>query len=304
MRDFPAIPSAVVDSVPLRRMFASLARRILGRSKRRHRHGSRFEIERDSRAGRVSVRDRATGRLVSIESPLHKDAFTALDVFTNQAYTLAQTAYAPVLEQITRDGRPEAPRPLVIDAGANIGASSLLFSMLFPRGTVIAIEPDPRNVELLTRNCSAAAGVRIVTAAIGATDGSAMLDSASNPRSSRVCAEGTIRVDVVSINALLARAPEYLPLMLKIDIEGAEQELFSGDCGWIDRFPIISMEPHDWKWPGCGITKPFLAQIASRQRDLLVLGPNLVSVDGVLLRRNFGLDVESTNLRVERDEDA
>lgn len=288
MTSFPTIPDATVDSVPLRRLFASLTRRVLGRSKRRHRHGPRFEIEHDSHAARVHVRDLVTRQSYMIESPLQKDAFTALDVFTNRAYTLAETAYGVALEAISRDGRPQAPRPLIIDAGANIGASSLLFSTLFPRGTVVALEPDPRNVELLKRNCHGATGVRIVAAAISGTDGSAMFESASNPRSSRVCAEGTIRVDVVSINTLLAQASECVPLMLKIDIEGAEQQLFSGDCGWIDRFPIIAMEPHDWKWPGCGITQPFLAEIAARRRDLLVLGQNLVSVDGDLLRRGFG----------------
>jgi FkbM family methyltransferase len=43
--------------------------------------------------------------------------------------------------------------PLIIDPGANIGASTLWFASNFPGSHVVAIEPEKNNCELLRRNC-------------------------------------------------------------------------------------------------------------------------------------------------------
>ena len=44
--------------------------------------------------------------------------------------------------------------PLIIDCGANIGASTLWFSNLFPEAKVFAVEPEINNYEILCTNCS------------------------------------------------------------------------------------------------------------------------------------------------------
>ena len=46
--------------------------------------------------------------------------------------------------------------------------------------------------------------------------------------------------------------PRYLNAdrkIIKIDIEGSEQELFSQNIEWLDKFKIILIEPHDWMYP-------------------------------------------------------
>jgi FkbM family methyltransferase len=44
---------------------------------------------------------------------------------------------------------------LVIDCGANIGLSTLYFLTRFPNAHLIALEPDPQNFKMLTRNTAA-----------------------------------------------------------------------------------------------------------------------------------------------------
>jgi Methyltransferase FkbM domain len=40
--------------------------------------------------------------------------------------------------------------------------------------------------------------------------------------------------------------------ILKMDIEGAERQVFSGECGsWIARTRVMIVELHDRTWPGC-----------------------------------------------------
>ncbi|PWU22452.1 hypothetical protein C5B42_05960 [Candidatus Cerribacteria bacterium 'Amazon FNV 2010 28 9'] len=42
--------------------------------------------------------------------------------------------------------------PLIVDAGAHIGLSTLYFHSLYPQAKIIAIEPNPQNLALLRKN--------------------------------------------------------------------------------------------------------------------------------------------------------
>lgn len=48
-------------------------------------------------------------------------------------------------------GHPLPPHPAT-RAGGNAGFSSLLFKLLWPGATVVALEPDPSNYAVLQRN--------------------------------------------------------------------------------------------------------------------------------------------------------
>ena len=45
--------------------------------------------------------------------------------------------------------------PLIVDCGANIGASVAWFAARYPRAHIVAVEPAADNIELLRRNCRA-----------------------------------------------------------------------------------------------------------------------------------------------------
>jgi hypothetical protein len=42
--------------------------------------------------------------------------------------------------------------------------------------------------------------------------------------------------------------------ILKLDIEGAELEIFSGPCEWLSKVAILLIELHDRVAPGCSLT--------------------------------------------------
>jgi len=62
--------------------------------------------------------------------------------------------------------RDSGLRPLIIDAGANIGASPIYFLSRYPDALVVAIEPERNNCALLRSNCEGL-DVRVIEAAIG-----------------------------------------------------------------------------------------------------------------------------------------
>ena len=66
--------------------------------------------------------------------------------------------------------------------------------------------------------------------------------------------------------------------MVKIDIEGIEQDLFMANTEWIDRFPVIIIELHDWLFPGQRTSSTFLKSIGIRDRDFVYVHENIFSI--------------------------
>ncbi len=136
---------------------------------------------------------------------------------------------------------------VVLDLGANIGLSAACFLNYFPGSRVIAVEPDERNVEMCRLNLSRY-GERVM-----------LLHGAAWSECGRMSlSRGTFRdglewstqvtsdageVEAWDMSALIAIAGAPIDL-LKVDIERAELEVFSGDVGWLDSVKNICIELH------------------------------------------------------------
>ena len=85
---------------------------------------------------------------------------------------------------------------------------------------------------------------------------------------------------LITIDDLLAAKPDsqYAPFLLKIDIEGAERDLFSGNEIAFNRFPLIVFEPHDWMFPGQLSSLDFFRFHASAGREFAMNNENIASI--------------------------
>lgn len=70
-----------------------------------------------------------------------------------------------------------------------------------------------------------------------------------------------------------------------MDIEGGESGLFADACEWMDAFPCIIVELHDWMLPGMGTSRNFLKQVAARQLDFVHRGENIFLFNTELTKR-------------------
>ncbi|HUF09420.1 MAG TPA: hypothetical protein VMO47_08880, partial [Rhodothermales bacterium] len=68
---------------------------------------------------------------------------------------------------------------------------------------------------------------------------------------------------------ILASAPDSVPFLIKIDIEGFEDDLFSNNTDWVDQFPLMIVELHDWMLPGARVSRHFLREVAKRDREFM-----------------------------------
>ena len=85
-------------------------------------------------------------------------------------------------------------------------------------------------------------------------------------------------VAAITIDEVLAVAPEAAPFILKVDIEGAEGGLFDDPAHALNDFPLVIIELHDWMMPAKETSRSFLRWHLAHDRDLFSLGENLFSI--------------------------
>ena len=142
---------------------------------------------------------------------------------------------------------------LIVDCGANVGMSTAYFLARFPNAKVIAVEPDPGNYQQLLHNTRPyghrlhavqagvwpkSVGLKFVEDAFG--DGRAWAVSVAEAGPGEQA-----DIQAVSLGALLDGSGYERVSLLKIDIEGSEQALFSeGVEPWLGRVDNLVIELH------------------------------------------------------------
>ena len=144
---------------------------------------------------------------------------------------------------------PWEPR-VIFDLGANVGYASVLLAHRHPEARIVAVEPEPSNVALLRRNVDGLP-VDVVAGAVWPQSGALGLDDPGKGQWGFRVREGGADVVAVTVPELMARATTDFVDLVKLDVEGAELELFSGDTAWLDHVGALDMELHDRYAPGC-----------------------------------------------------
>jgi len=148
----------------------------------------------------------------------------------------------------------------IIDAGANIGLASIYFAHKFPRAKIIAIEPEMNNFEILKMNCNAYENISIIQGALWSSDEKVdLIDpglgywgyrtetrNGNHPRANQKILE----VQGYSIPDIMNRYNFDSIDILKVDIEGAETEVFRDTSAWIDKIDSLVVELHESLIPG------------------------------------------------------
>jgi FkbM family methyltransferase len=171
----------------------------------------------------------------------------------------------------------------IIDAGGFIGLASILFARKYPEARVYCLEPSIENFPLAQSNCAALSNVEVLNIALGAESGERVLqDRGTGQWGYSISAadsgnHGDLEiVQVMSLCDLLEEKGEKSIDILKLDIEGAEAELFECADAWIDRCQVIAVELHERIVPG--VTALYEKVTANRQELMLETAEKRVSV--------------------------
>src|SRR5262245_9647024 len=142
----------------------------------------------------------------------------------------------------------------IIDCGANIGCTSIYLLSRFPSARLIAVEPDPGNASICARNLRPfGPRTEVLQAAVWDRETSLRVER-GNFRDGREwsfqvreCQTGELAdAHAVTIPWLMEHMATEQIDILKIDIEGAEQQLFSDESDrWLTRVACLAVETHD-----------------------------------------------------------
>ena len=118
---------------------------------------------------------------------------------------------------------------LIIDAGANVGLSAVFFANKYPAAKIIALEPEVSNFAVLKRNAAPYPQIDCRQVALWKEETTLQLNDPGDGNHAFQTAEqknGAPGVRAVTVATLLREAKAAGPVILKIDIEGAEREVF------------------------------------------------------------------------------
>ena len=134
---------------------------------------------------------------------------------------------------------------------------------------------------MMEQNCERLTQVSMFKKAIGSCDGFVRIqDNNSDNNAFRTSrnSNGAGDIEVISINSILSKNKDLIPFIIKIDIEGFEDDLFSANTEWVERFPLLIIETHDWMLPKQRNSGQFLKVISSQNRDFIHKGENIYSI--------------------------
>jgi len=143
------------------------------------------------------------------------------------------------------------PGGVFFDIGANVGYYTILASRsVGSNGKVIAFEPVPRNIELLRQHIdlNTAANVILRPQAVSGTKGTVRFslgpDSAMGHIAVANKGDGELEVETTTLDDIVSELG-ILPDVMKIDVEGAEREVFLGAAKMFETAkPVIFLSTH------------------------------------------------------------
>lgn len=167
---------------------------------------------------------------------------------------ILQKEYQPVVDLLKQNNLSGNK---IIDAGANIGLTSLYFKSVFPESEIYAIEPNKDNFKILAKNIkdNHLKKIRLTDKAIwdketklipvtfrDGLDWSFSLEEYEKGHEKETCFETT------TIPKILQETGWQTIDLLKIDIEGGEAKLFENPemvKPWLSKVNAIVIEIHD-----------------------------------------------------------
>lgn len=167
---------------------------------------------------------------------------------------------------------PFSPK-VIVDAGANIGTTSIYFAHKYPGAKIVAVEAETSNFEMLIKNVRSYPQITALKAALWNHDGEI---SVSEPDSASGAGgkwgfvthegKGSDKVRAITMRTLMREMCIPVIDLAKIDIEGAEQEVFE-DPHWLAGLGCLMIELHDRFRPGCTeAVEPALKSFLRTQR--------------------------------------
>jgi FkbM family methyltransferase len=214
--------------------------------------------------------------------PKSSDLATYREVFVNGEYDLRKFDIFKVIEERYESLLANGSRPLIVDAGANIGLASVFLARLFPKAEFILVEASPENIEVARLNVSRILETRLLNKALWHQRGILHLVTSPNYSTYSVTDRndpelGLSEIESISMNEIVESRRGDL-FIVKMDIEGSEASVFRLHNEWLDAGPIVLVEPHDQEIPGNNSLRGLFELKKYQAADVIMNGATMILV--------------------------
>ena len=179
-----------------------------------------------------------------------------IDIFGLPFSYRGETSDEVVGHEILEEGKYVLPMEdfqpkVIIDCGSNIGYSTLYFANTYPDAQIYAIEPEKINFKFLRYNTIFYDNIHLINSAVWGKESFVRLENSDlgeigymtvetgedDPKAFKATTIGKLIYDN-GINEID---------LLKIDVEGAEKEIFGaeGVDDWLSKVKVLSIVLHD-----------------------------------------------------------
>lgn len=172
----------------------------------------------------------------------------------------------------------------IIDLGANVGYASVYFANKFKNATIFALEPEQNNYTIAQQNTNLYQNILLYKGAIWNTQ------ETINVKDNGLGEAGFMVESGEGVNTIKAyTVAEIMEIMkvqtidiLKIDVEGAEKEIFETNFEtWVPNTKIIIVETHDRYKKGT--SKAIFNTIGKYDFSLELKGENMILINNQLV---------------------
>jgi FkbM family methyltransferase len=206
------------------------------------------------------------------------DMYALRQIFVDGEYDLDRFPQGKTIRSACDDMLQRGKTPLIIDAGANAGFASRFFAKAYPHARILAVEPDRENAAICRANTASLPQIEVVSAAVGSRPGHVSIEREDGNSWAVRTRRSQSGLPIITIGELRDRVRDSELLIVKVDIEGFERDLFAEATEWIGETCAMIVEPHDWMLPGAGSSRTLQRAILQEDREILISGNALVWV--------------------------
>ena len=195
------------------------------------------------------------------------DAPIAKSIFEDEEYKLPLKSFLP---------------ELILDCGANIGCSAVYFANKYPAAQIYSVEPEKNNFKLLTFNTAFYENVHRRKSALWHKETFVRVEDKgfgiAGFMTFETAPDDPAALKTTTVSKLLAESGFDEIDLLKIDVEGAEKEIFSAPDvdEWLSKVKVLAIELHDRMKRGCSYE--FFKAMSKYKWFFSLRGENLIFI--------------------------
>ena len=173
-----------------------------------------------------------------------------------------------------------SPR-FIIDGGGYVGLAALYFANLYPDAKIVSVEPESDNYNLLVENTRAYGNIDTIQSGIWNKSAYLKVKDVGLGNWGFIVEEydkeDAETFKALSISDIMAQYQVDEIDILKLDIEGAEKEVFTHDYDrWLPKTKILIVELHDRKKKGC--SSAFMKAMVNYDFNIHPMKENLICI--------------------------